>query len=176
MGVGLTSLGHLWTGRRRPHNHYVIGDSADTTSTAHSVGTAGRSLPPTGGPSATRRSYGGAAEHDAARFAGQGPRRRTTAELLGCNKSRHRRPQAQPGMLAIGRSRGGAARQLRHLGAPAADLDGGTASQVRTTAEVFGTTRLGITDCGPFKGRVFWWSRGSYVPEQAPQGAMGSGL
>jgi len=79
-------------------------------------------------------------------------------------------------MRAIGRSRGGAARQLRHLGAPAADLDGGTASQVRATAELLGTTRLGITDCGPFKGRVFWWSRGSYVPEQAPLGATGRGL
>ena len=92
-----------------------------------------------------------------------------TAELLGCNDSRHSRPQTQPGMQAIGRSRGGAARQLRHLGAPAADLDGGTARQVWATAELLGTTRLGITDCGPFKGRVLWWSRGSYVPEQAPQ-------
>ena len=55
-------------------------------------------------------------------------------------------------MQAIGRSRGGAARQLRHLGAPAADLDGGTASQVRATAELLGTTRLGITDCGPSQG------------------------
>ena len=96
--------------------------------------------------------------------------------MLGCNDSRPRRPQTQPGMRAIGRSRGGAARQLRHLGAPAADLDGGTASQVRATAELLGTTRLGITDCGLFKGRVLWWSRGSYVPEQAPQGAMGLGL
>jgi hypothetical protein len=26
MGVGLTGLGHLWTGRRRRHTHYVIGD------------------------------------------------------------------------------------------------------------------------------------------------------
>jgi hypothetical protein len=40
MGVGLTSLGHLWTGRGRPHNHYVIADSADTTPTALSVGVA----------------------------------------------------------------------------------------------------------------------------------------
>ena len=47
MGVGLTSLGHPWTGRRRPHNHYVIGDPADTTPTAHSVGTAGRRSPST---------------------------------------------------------------------------------------------------------------------------------
>ena len=46
----------------------------------------------------------------------------------------------------------------------------------RATAELLGTTRLGITDCGPFKGRVFWWSRGSYVPEQAPLGATGRGL
>jgi hypothetical protein len=48
MGVGLTSLGHPWTGQRRPHNHYVIGDPADTTPTAHSVGTAGRRAPTTG--------------------------------------------------------------------------------------------------------------------------------
>ncbi len=48
MGAGLTSLGHPWTGRRRPHNHYVIGDPADTTPTAHSVGTAGRKSPLTG--------------------------------------------------------------------------------------------------------------------------------
>jgi hypothetical protein len=48
MGVGLTSLGHPWTGRRRSHNHYVIGDPADTTPTAHSVGTAGRRSPSTG--------------------------------------------------------------------------------------------------------------------------------
>ena len=27
-----------------------------------------------------------------------------------------------------------------------------------------------------FKGRVLWWSCGSYVPEQAPQGAMDHGL
>ena len=81
--------------------------------------------------------------------------------------------QTQPGLRALGRSRGGAARQLRHLGAPAADLDGGTASQVLATAELLGTTRLGITDCGPC---VLWWSRGSYVPEQAPQGTMGRGL
>ena len=152
MGVGLTSLGHLWTGRRRPHNHYAIGDPADTTPTAHAVGTAGRRLPSTGRLRATRRSRGGAAEHDSARFAGQRPRRRTTAELLGCNDSRHRRPQTKPGLRAIGRSRGGAAQQLRHLGAPAADLDGGTASQVRATAELLGTTRLGITDCGPSQG------------------------
>ena len=39
---------------------------------------------------------------------------------------------------------------------------------VRATA-LLGTARLGDTDCGPFKGRVLWWSRGSYVPEQAPQ-------
>ena len=43
-------------------------------------------------------------------------------------------------------------------------------------AELLGTTRLGITYHGPFKGRVLWWSRGSYVPEQAPQVAMGRGL
>ena len=57
-------------------------------------------------------------------------------------------------MRAIRRSRGEAARQLelRHLGAPAADLDGGTASQVRATTELLGTTRLGINDCGPFQG------------------------
>ncbi len=30
-------------------------------------------------------------------------------------------------MLAVGRGSGGAARQLRHLGTQAADLDGGTA-------------------------------------------------
>ena len=48
MGVGVTSLGHLWTGRRRPHNHYVIGDPAYTTPTAYSVGTAGRRIPSTG--------------------------------------------------------------------------------------------------------------------------------
>ena len=48
MGVGLTSLGHPLTGRKRPHNHYVIGDPADTTPTAHSVGTAGRRSPSTG--------------------------------------------------------------------------------------------------------------------------------
>ena len=47
---------------------------------------------------------------------------------------------------------------------------------VRATAELLGTMRLGDTDCGPFKGRVLWWSRGSYVPEQAPQGAMDHGL
>ena len=128
MGVGLTSLGHLWAGRRRPHNNYVIGNPADTTPIVHS------------------------AEHDAARFAGQRPRRLTTAELLGCNDSRPRRPQTQPGMRAIGRSGEGAARQPRHFGAPAADLDGGTASQVRATAELLGTTRLGITDCGPSQG------------------------
>ncbi len=43
---------------------------------------------------------------------------------------------------------------------------------VRATVELLGTTRLGDTDCVPFKGRVLWWSRRSYVPEQAPQGAM----
>ena len=46
----------------------------------------------------------------------------------------------------------------------------------RATAELLGATRLGITDCGSFKGRVLWWSCGSYVPEQAPQGAMVCGL
>ena len=107
-----------------------------------------------------------------------GATERTTAELPWFNNTQHRLPQTQQGMRAIGRSRGGAARQLRHLSAPAADLDhdGGTASQVLATAELLGTTRLGITDCRPFKGRVLWWSRGSYVPEQAPQGATGRGL
>jgi hypothetical protein len=62
MGVGLTSLGHLWAGRRRPHNNYVIGNPADTTPTAYSVGTAGRRPPSTRGLRATRRSRGGAAE------------------------------------------------------------------------------------------------------------------
>ena len=58
MGVGLTSLGHLWTGRRRPHNHIVIGDPADTTQIAHSVGTVGRRIPATGDCG----TQGGAAE------------------------------------------------------------------------------------------------------------------
>ncbi len=38
--------------------------------------------------------------------------------------------------------------------------------------KLLGTTRLGDTDCGPFKGCVLWWSSGNYVQEQAPQGAM----
>jgi hypothetical protein len=46
----------------------------------------------------------------------------------------------------------------------------------RATAELLGTTRLGDTDCGPFKGRVLWWSCWSYVPEQEPKGAMDCGL
>ncbi len=62
MGVGLTSLGHPWTGRRRPHTHNVIGDPADTTPTAHSV----RHRRPQGsnnrGPRAIGWSHGGAAE------------------------------------------------------------------------------------------------------------------
>ncbi len=49
-------------------------------------------------------------------------------------------------------------------------------AKVRATAELLGTTRLCDTDYGPFKGRVLWRSRGSYVQEQAPQGAMEHGL
>jgi hypothetical protein len=49
-------------------------------------------------------------------------------------------------------------------------------ARARATAELLGTTQLGDTDCRPFKGRVLWWSCGSYVPEQAPQGAMDCGL
>ncbi len=40
MGVGLTSLGHPWTGRRRPQNHYTTGIGDHTL-----LGTAG-SRPP----------------------------------------------------------------------------------------------------------------------------------
>ncbi len=47
---------------------------------------------------------------------------------------------------------------------------------VRATAELLGTMRLDDTDCGRFKGRMLWRCRGSYVQEQAPQGAMEHGL
>jgi hypothetical protein len=39
---------------------------------------------------------------------------------------------------------------------------------LRATAELLGTTQLSITDRRPFEGRVLWWSRRSFVPEQAP--------
>ena len=173
MGVGLTSLGHPWTGRRRPHNHYVIGDPANKTSTAHSVGTAGCRSPSTGDCR---------------------PQGIATEELLSTTLL---------GPLARGRKtdHSGAARVQRCPAPPAADPTGnaGHGAEPRrscsattpsrrvgrrprwgncwpqyvpaATAELLGTTRLGNTDCGPFKGRVLWWSRGSYVPEQAPQGA-----
>ena len=99
MGVGLTSLGHLWTGRRRPHNHYVIGDPADTTPIAFSARHRRPQAPNGGGLRAIGRSRGGAAGHNAARFAGQ---RLRGGPPLGCSKTRHRRPQ----MRAIEQSRG----------------------------------------------------------------------
>ena len=79
-------------------------------------------------------------------------------------------------MRAIGWIRKEAARQLRRPGTPAAGLDGGLQAIGWATAELLGTTRLGIADFGPFKGRVLWWSRWRHVPEQAPQRSMGRGL
>ncbi len=73
MGVGLTSLGHPWTGRRRLHNHYVISDPTDTTPTAHPVRHRRPQAPNGGGLLVNGRSHGGAAEHYAAWFAGQRP-------------------------------------------------------------------------------------------------------
>ena len=70
----MTSLGHLWTGRRRLHSHYVIGDPANTTPIANSARRRRPTDPSDGGLLATRRSSRGAAEHDTAWFAGQRPR------------------------------------------------------------------------------------------------------
>ncbi len=69
--------------------------------------------------------------------------------------------------LAIGQSSGGAAWHLCHLGAPAAGLNRGLRAIGWAKAVLLGTMQLGITDCRPFKGRMLWWSRWNYVPEQA---------
>ena len=80
MVVGLTSLGHLWTGRRIPHNHYVIGDPADTTLTAYFVRHCRQQAPDCWGLLAIGRGHRGAAEHYVAWLSGQrlqgGPQRR----------------------------------------------------------------------------------------------------
>ena len=134
MGVGLTSLGHPWTGRRRPYNHYVIGNPADTTPTAHSVGTAGCRSPSTGdcGPP------GGATEE------------LLSTTLLGSLARGHKADYS------------GAARVQRFPAPPAADPTGNAGHRaeprrscsattpswhvaVCATAELLGTARLGDT-------------------------------
>ena len=95
---------------------------------------------------------GGAAGHDAARFAGQGP----PAELLGRCPAPSRRPNRDYG------PQDGAAEELLGNYAISArrlqPLMGELRAIGRATAELLGTARLGITDCGTFKGHVIWRS------------------
>ena len=152
MGVGLTSLGHLWAGRRRPHNNYVIGNPADTTPIVHSAehyAARAAGQRPQGGPqwSCSGATIPGPAGRRPNRDCG--PQGGAAEELLGNYAISARRPQTSMGEL---RAKCGPRRSclvLRDSASPTADL---------------------------LKGRVFWWSCGSYVPEQAPQGAMGCGI
>ena len=47
------NMGHLWAGRRRPHNNYVIGNPADTTPIVHSAWAQRFPAPPAADPTGT---------------------------------------------------------------------------------------------------------------------------
>ena len=102
MGVGLTSLGHLWAGRRRPHNNYVIGNPADTTPIVHSAehyAARAAGQRPQGGP---QRSCSGATiPGPAGRRPNRdcGPQGGAAEELLGNYAISARRPQTSMGEL-----------------------------------------------------------------------------
>ena len=125
MGVGLTSLGHLWAGRRRPHNNYVIGNPADTTPIVHSAehyAARAAGQRPLGGP---QRSCSGATiPGPAGRRPNRdcGPQGGAAEELLGNYAISARRPQTSMGEL---RAKCGPRRSclvLRDSASPTADL------------------------------------------------------
>jgi hypothetical protein len=125
MGVGLTSLGHLWAGRRRPHNNYVIGNPADTTPIVHSAehyAARAAGQRPQGGP---QRSCSGATiPGPAGRRPNRdcGPQGGAAEELLGNYAISARRLQTSMGEL---RAKCGPRRSclvLRDSASPTADL------------------------------------------------------
>ena len=125
MGVGLTSLGHLWAGRRRPHNNYVIGNTADTTPIVHSAehyAARAAGQRPHGGPqwNCSGATIPGPAGRRPNRDCG--PQGGAAEELLGNYAISARRPQTSMGEL---RAKCGPRRSclvLRDSASPTADL------------------------------------------------------